>query len=192
LRRALALPFACLLAAAFAAGPVQGQPVPEDKTRDQRYKSEYELEQERLNWQEGEIKLPAYPKTEGLIEFFVSGASSFRFFIDPASLSPGRDGVVRYTLIARSSSGYANVSYEGIRCATSTYRIYALGHDGRWIPKDSEWREIGNTAGQRWHNVLRSRFFCPVRIPIWTAAEGLDALRRGGHPAATEKTNMGN
>lgn len=184
---------ALLIAATFAAGAVQAQPVPEDRSRIQRQKSEYELEQERLNWQEGEVKLPAYPKTEGLLEFFVSGASSFRFFIDPASLSPGnKDGVVRYTLIARSPSGYSNISYEGIRCATSSYRVYATGNEGRWMPKDAEWRPIEPKTVQRWHLVLRSTYFCPVRIPIWTVAEGLDALRRGGHPAASEKTGMGN
>jgi hypothetical protein len=188
-RRALAL----FVAATFAAGAVQAQPVPEDRAREGRFKSEYEQEQDRLNWREGEVKLPAYPKDEGLMEFFVSGASSFRFFIDPASLSPGnKDGVVRYTLIARSPSGYSNISYEGIRCATSSYRVYATGNEGRWMPKDGEWRQIEPKSVQRWHLVLRSYYFCPVRIPIWTVAEGLNALRRGGHPAASEKTGMGN
>jgi hypothetical protein len=180
---------ALFVAAACAAGSAQAQPVPEDRGREQRFKSDYEQEQDRLNWREGEVKLPAYPRDEGLIEFFVSGASSFRFFIDPASLSPGRDGVVRYTLIARSPSGYANVSYEGIRCATSSYRVYALGNNGSWRPQDSEWRAIEPKSVQRWHLELRSRYFCPVRMPIWTAAEGVDALRRGGHPAASSKTN---
>jgi hypothetical protein len=36
---------------------------------------------------------------------------------------------------------------------------------------------------QRWHNVLRGNYFCPERYSIQTAAEGLNALRRGGHPA---------
>lgn len=184
MKRALASYFA----AAFAAGALQAQPVPEDKSRDQRHKSEYELEQERRNWQEGEVKLPAFPKDDGLIEFFVSGASSFRFFIDPASLSPGRDGVVRYTLIARSPSGYSNISYEGIRCATNSYRVYALGSNGSWKPQDSDWRVIEAKSVQRWHNILRNDFFCLVRMPIWTAAEGIDALRRGGHPATSDKT----
>jgi hypothetical protein len=185
--------FALLLVSLLAAAAARAQPVPDDSRRIQNQKSDYELEQERLNWKEGEIKLPAYPKDEGLIPFFVSGASSFRFFIDPASLSPGdKDGVVRYTLIARSPSGYANVTYEGIRCATGSYKVYAIGNDGRWSAKDSDWRPIEVKSVQRWHNELRSRYFCPVRLPIWTTAEGLDALRRGGHPAASEKTGMGN
>ena len=152
------------------------------------HRSDWELEHERREWKEGEVKLPAYPKAEGLIEFFVSGASSFRFFIDPASVAPGPDGVVRYTLIARSPSGVSNVSYEGIRCNTNSFRVYALGNDGRWSVRESEWRDIEPRSVQRWHLELRTQYFCPGRVPIHTAAEGVDALRRGGHPAASIKT----
>ncbi len=183
MKRAFAL-FAALLVAA----PALAQPVPEDRSRNERFKSEWEIEQDKRDWKESEVRLPAYPRTEDLIEFFVSGATSFRFYIDPASLAPGPDGVIRYTLVARSPSGYANVSYEGIRCAANAYRIYALGNDGRWTPRETEWREIEPRSVQRWHLELRARYFCPVRMPIHTVAEGLDALRRGGHPAVSIKS----
>jgi hypothetical protein len=81
--------FALVLVSLLAAAAARAQPVPDDSRRIQNQKSDYELEQEQLNWKEGEVRLPAYPKDVGLIPFFVSGASSFRFFIDPASLSPG-------------------------------------------------------------------------------------------------------
>ncbi len=184
MRRALAF----LAATAIAAGPVLGQPVPEERTRNKNQKSDWEIEQELRNFKEGEIKPPAYPKMENLIEFFVSGATSFSFFIDPASLAPGTDGVVRYTLVARSPTGVANVSYEGIRCVTNSYRSYAFGNDGRWTISESDWRDIEPRTVQRWHLELRSRYFCPGRVPIYTAAEGVDALRRGGHPAASTRT----
>jgi len=146
-------------------------------------KSDWELEQERRDLKESALRLPAYPKADGLIGFFVSGATSFRFFIDPASLSLEPDGVVRYTLIARSPSGVANVSYEGIRCATGSYKVFAHGNDGRWTVRQSEWRDIEPRDIQRWHNELRSQYFCPNRATISSAQEGLDALRRGGHPS---------
>ena len=131
------------------------------------------------------IKLPALPKEADLIEFKVSSASNFRFFIDPASLSREADREVRYTLVARSASGVANVSYEGMRCADALYRIYAYGQDGRWVPRDTEWRDIEPKPTQRWHYELARNYFCPNRGSILTAAEGLDALRRGGHPSVT-------
>ena len=161
--------FAFLLLSLLAAGTAWGQ------------KSDYELEQERLNWKEGEIKLPAYPKPGGLIEFFVSSASSFRFFIDSASVSSGRDGVVRYTLVARSASGVENVSFEGMRCTTNSYKLYATGNDGQWSIRESEWRTIEPRSVQRWHLELRSRYFCPGNAQVYKTAEVLDLLRRGGH-----------
>lgn len=146
-------------------------------------KSEWELEQERRGWKEREVKLPAFPKTEGLIEFPVIGGR-FRFFIDPASLAVGADGVVRYTLVARSPSGFANISYEGIRCATVSYKVFALGNDGKWANQETDWRRIESKSVQSWHYELRVNYFCPDRRPIETVAEGLDALRSGGHPLA--------
>jgi hypothetical protein len=178
-------------AAAIAVAPAHGQTSTPLGTSTQggsgNYKSDWELQQERLDWKEGEIKLPVYPKAEDLIEFFVSGASSFRFFIDSASLSPaGRDDVVRYTLVARSSSGVANVSYEGMRCTTHSYKLYALGNEGRWTVRESEWRPIEPRSVQRWHNELSARYFCPGNAPIYTAAEGVELLRRGGHTVGSE------
>jgi hypothetical protein len=129
------------------------------------------------------VALPAWPKDADLIEFKVSSASSFRYFIDAASLSLGQDRELRYTLVARSASGVANVSYEGMRCEQYQYRIYAYGRDGRWAAQSADWREIEARPTQRWHYELGRDYFCPSRGTILSVAEGLDALRRGGHPS---------
>lgn len=147
-------------------------------------KSEWEKAQERRGWTESEVKLPAFPRTEGLIEFEVVGGS-FRFFVDPESLAVGPDGVVRYTLIARSPSGYANITYEGIRCATVSYKVFAHGNDSRWSSRDSDWRRIEAKGINASHHELRRSYFCPNGQAIETAAEGVDALRRRGHPAVS-------
>ena len=148
-------------------------------------KSDWERAREGqgLDAGEPEVALPA-PPSGGLIEFPVSTGTSFRFFIDPASLSVGADGTVRYVLVARSPAGVDNVSYEGIRCGVpGMVRVYAHGHSGRWTRNAaSQWKEIEAKSIQRWHSVLRSAYFCPTRYPIQSAAEGIDALRRGGHP----------
>lgn len=129
--------------------------------------------------------LPAYPRASGLLPFFVSAASDFRFFVDAASLSVGGDGVVRYTLVARSPQGADSVSFEGMRCDTREVRGYATGRaDGTWSRRDTPWRKIESRSVQRWHNALAAEYFCPGNIPILSPAEGADALRRGGHPRA--------
>lgn len=126
--------------------------------------------------------LPTPPATRGeLIEFFVAATSEFRFFVDAASLSVGSDGIVRYVLVARSSAGTENVSFEGMRCATREVRIYALGRDAAWVGRETDWRAIQPRSVQRWHNELYREYFCPQREPIASAAEGVQALRAGGN-----------
>jgi hypothetical protein len=145
-------------------------------------KSDWERRhEERLSAEEA-LALPAYPKTGELIEFFVAATSDFRFFIDAASLSVGSDGVVRYVLVARSPAGVDNVSFEGMRCTSAEVRTYALGRDGAWAGKPGAWRAIEPRSVQRWHNALYREYFCPQKAPIASAREGVDALRRGGHP----------
>jgi hypothetical protein len=149
-----------------------------------RDKSDWEIEQEKSKLGES-ATLPALPKNENLIEFWVTNSSTFRFFIDSASLSVSDDYVVRYTLVARSPSGVANISYEAMHCAEGRYRVYAYAIDGKWVPRPSEWKAIEPNTMQRWHNELRFRYFCVLkRGGLLTREEGLDALRRGGHPGA--------
>lgn len=152
--------------------------------------SDWERRQAERHWQEIEAPLPAYPRQEDLLRFFVSAASNFDFFIDGASLSVGKDGVVRYVLMARSAEGAENVSFEGIRCSTSQVRIYATGTAQRgWTRSAGTWRAIASRSVQRWHNALRDEFFCPLGNPIHGAAEGVAALKRGDHPSRTPGGN---
>jgi len=177
----LRLLLACVLTAtALAAAAQNTNQLPPTSTASG--KSNFEEEQDRLNWKEAEVAPPAYPKEADLIEFQVSSGATFRFFIDAASLSVADDGVVRYTLVARSPSGVANVNFEGIRCISKSYKVFAQGTGGRWSPRQGEWRDIEARTIQRWHNVLYSEYLCPRNRPIETAAEGVDALRRGVHP----------
>ncbi len=147
-------------------------------------KTDWEKAQEERDWKEGEFSMPAVPTGKGLLEFFVNSASSFKFFIDPQSLSVSADGIVRYAMVARSAAGVETVSFEGIRCDNDTFRVYAFVSGGDWKRGDAEWKPIEPTGRvQRWHNVLRSDFFCPKHIIIGSAEEGIDALRRGAHPS---------
>ena len=159
-------------AAAQAGGPTAADSI-----------SDWEREQERRNWREADMPEPPPPGSGTLLPFFVSSASDYRFFIDSASLAPGADGVVRYTLIVRSPLGAETVTYEGIRCATRDVKAYAYGRPDRsWSVHPGAWRRIEERSVQGWHYALWREFFCPLELPIRTAAEGIDALKRGGHP----------
>lgn len=172
-------PLAALAAAAVSTAVAQPQ-------------SDWEVRQAERDWREGEVVLPAYPKADELIEFDAGPATPFRFFIDPASLSVGGDGVIRYTQVARSGAGAENVSYEGIRCRPATTRTYAFGRrDGRWASTMSAWRTIDRGVAQGSAFVLWSRYLCPHAIAIRSRDEGIAALRGGGHPDAPREQLFG-
>lgn len=164
---------AALLAATCSVAPAQvGVKIGEDRD-DAATKPQSDAET---------VNPPAYPNAQDLVGFFVSAANDFEFFIDAKSIAVD-GGIVRYTLVARSPEGVDNVSYEAIRCGSSDYRIYAIGHSDRtWAQRPTPWRPITPKSVQRWRHALLKDYFCPGGVPIFTADEGIDALRRGRHP----------
>lgn len=135
-------------------------------------------------WAEEGVALPAFPDSANLREFRVSEITSNRFYIDALSITPGKDGVVRYTLVVRTGGGATNVSFEGIRCDTHELKVYATGRtDGAWSNvRKVEWRPIKDKPMNRQHAVLWGDLFCPGGIAIGSREEGLEALRLGKHP----------
>lgn len=143
--------------------------------------SNWEREQDRPRGVDETAAPPAYPAPGRLIEFAVTDAGGFRFYIDGDTLGVGADGVVRYVLVARSPAGVDNVSYEGMHCDQAELRVYAVGgSDRQWSGRPTPWRPVSS----RWHRALQREYFCPQREPLRDAAEGIRALEQGGHPFA--------
>ncbi len=103
---------------------------------------------EEKKFKEDALNLPAYPDDAALIEFRPRGNSKNRFYVDRNSVSLGADWVVRYTAVIKSPSGVANVSYEGLRCKTSEYKVYAYGTgSGTWTnAREPKWQGVGSTT----------------------------------------------
>ena len=145
-----------------------------------------DLEEEgSKSWVELEARLPPFPKTENLIPFEVSAASSNRFYIDPQSIAVGSDGVVRYTLVIKGSGGGENISYEGIRCETQQQKYFAFGRrDGTWSNAHSSgWRRIEYQDINRQHSVLFADYFCRDRSsPVKSPAEAIQRFKYGPAP----------
>jgi len=139
---------------------------------------DYDFDRARKPWTEIQAKIPPYPKTENLIRFTAGAASPHRFYIDAKSVSVGEDGVVRYTLLIRTSGGATNVTFEGMRCDTRDVKIYAIGHaSGGWTrSRDPKWRHIEYKEINRHHAVLYSDYFCPDKIPVTSAKVAIDLL----------------
>jgi hypothetical protein len=149
-------------------------------------KSDWEIKLEERDFKERELKLPEYPKEDNLIEFEASAATNFRFFVDSLSLSAAPDGVVRYTLVARSPSGAESISYNGLRCKTNAHRVYATARsDKTWSASGGgDWKELQPRTVTRQNLALARDFFCPAGVPIASNIEVVRALKRGSHPDA--------
>lgn len=130
------------------------------------------------DWKEGEYALPAPPREGALRAFFVSSASPNRFLIDADSLTVGDDGVVRYVLVVRTPGGAENVTFEGIRCAGGTRRIYATGRGtGQWsATRSADWRPIVDNTYDRAHAALAQDYFCDGTSPPRDRAEVMRRL----------------
>jgi len=141
-------------------------------------------EEQRSNvWQEETLNLPAAPETGNLLPFYVSAATSNRFFLDAPSLLVGKDGIVRYTLLVLTPGGGRNVSYEGMRCETKERRIYASGRlDGSWsLSRNGEWSRIQDAAGNRQYAALFLDYLCRDGVIARNVEEIVASLKRDAH-----------
>lgn len=138
------------------------------------------LDGEKQAWQESVITLPAAPKKENLLSFYVSATATIDFLIDAKSVSIDKDGVVRYTLVAASRAGATNISYEGIRCQSAEKKLYAFGQpDGSWSrAKRDAWDVIRDTGANRQHATLALEYFCEGGSVAGKAETIVERLRR--------------
>ncbi len=96
-----------------------------------------------LEWKEDAVP-PAPPfHTKDLIPLELPVHMTLRYGIDPATIAITGDGVVRYVVVASSSSGAVNAFYEGVRCATAEMRTYARSTGGEWhAVSAADWKPI--------------------------------------------------
>ncbi len=139
-------------------------------------------------WAQAQSQLPPYPEPENYLPFKVNPVTPFDFYVDAKSVSVGSDGVVRYSLIAKSTGGALNISFEGIRCSGRQYRVYAFGRSDRtWSrARNNRWQPLSQDAANAQRAMLYSDFFCPEDSIVASAENGLRALRRGGQELARD------
>lgn len=144
------------------------------------FKDEFESDKP---WIEQMTQLPAYPETKNLLAFDAGAATSNQYLVDTTSIKIGQDGVIRFTLVVKSSAGAMNVSYEGIRCATKERKLYALGrNDGSWAqPRISEWQKLDFVRQFYAQRELSQNIFCPHQQIVSTTEDAIQALKSGMH-----------
>jgi len=114
-------------------------------------------------WKEADIEVPPAPRDEDLIEFQVDDPERrFTYFIDKRSLRVDADRVVRYTLVIESQRGVRNLAFEGLRCHTREYKVYAYGSSkGKMRPRKApQWKPIKEERFSRVHRDLHHYYLC--------------------------------
>ncbi len=169
-RRCSAACLLALLAAAFTA-PTQAQNAIPDQP----------------DWVEAEAPpAPAFDASK-LISVDVDAQGSLRYGVDPATLSIGKDGIVRYVMVARSTGGAMTAMYEGLRCGTAEYKLYARYNDSRWAPVTTpQWRSLYESARIKYPLALAKQGGCDNKAPPTSVS---DLVRQLKNPAPTVYPN---
>ncbi|KQP43089.1 CNP1-like family protein [Pseudorhodoferax sp. Leaf274] len=94
-------------------------------------------------WVENDVPAPPAFDLGKLVDVTVDAQGGLRYGIDPSTLQIGKDGVVRYVMVARSSSGAMTAMYEGVRCSTGEYKLYARYNVDKWTAVGTpEWKSL--------------------------------------------------
>lgn len=96
------------------------------------------------DWQEGAVPPPPAYSVDQLIDVDARRGAALKIGVDPRSIQLDlRTGVVRYVVVARGP-GATNAMYEGIRCKTGEYRVYARqSQNAPWSAnRDDRWHAM--------------------------------------------------
>lgn len=132
-------------------------------------------------WQEVTAVPPATFRLDRLQRLDVSVGSALTYGIDPDTLSVDTDGVVRYVLVVKSSSGALNVLYEGIHCKKATLKTYARwDNSAAWnVSSHAAWRPLDFSGSTRHAMRMAREGVCDGPTPNGSAAQILRTLQTG-------------
>ncbi len=130
------------------------------------------------DWKESQASAPPAFSADGLIDIEVARFANLRFGIDPKTVSLTPDGVVRYVVVANSSSGARNALYEGIRCATGEVKVYARHTGQEWsLTANPQWRSLQDPQPSRHSLSLARNGLCLGTSPNGSVQQMVRDLR---------------
>jgi hypothetical protein len=93
---------------------------------------------------------PVY-STENLIRIEMPPYVTLKIGVDPKTIEVTADGLVRYVVVMRSTSGMTTAAYEGVRCTKGEVKTYArVNSAGIWVPdSQAQWRRLADSMGSR-------------------------------------------
>lgn len=122
-------------------------------------------------WQETATELLTLPVDDSLYPVEMDGLPhGLKLYLDADRLSLSEaDEVLRFWVVIRSPAGAYNATYEGLRCETLEFKVYAYGrrHSDpkiRPVPKP-KWRDIGALPGDHFRQELAQDLLCADVTP---------------------------
>jgi hypothetical protein len=140
-------------------------------------------------WVESEAEVPPLPPDDELVALQLDQLQpGLRAYTHPATISLDRgDRVLRFWLVLKGKGGGYNATYEGLRCNTGEYKIYAYGSPHRAVQvkpvPDPKWRSLGE--GQIPYRLEAARsYFCSGISPktVHQIVTGLRGGRSNDNP----------
>ena len=131
-------------------------------------------------WKESEAPPPPAFDAQKLVMFDVPTSLSLVYGIDPATVSISKsDSLVRYVVVATSSSGARNVIYEALRCSTGEFKTYArYSSDGKWnLVSSPQWRSVFDNMPSKHPLRLARAGACDQTAPVGSVTELVNKLK---------------
>jgi hypothetical protein len=153
------------LAQPMFAADVIVDPIHEYRDEVERGEFQYD-DSDDIPWIENETKVLGLPNPDNLMVVNLDQLPrGMTLMLDESSISVNEeDRVVRVWLWVRTGSGADNASFEGFRCDTREYKVYAYGNPRRTPPvtkaKRPRWREAKKLPSGNYRRELMDFYFC--------------------------------
>ena len=121
-------------------------------------------------WIENETEIPDLPEFSSLQSLSIRGLPpGLSLFLDTARVTVDPDdGIVRLWVYLKSKQGAENGTFDGYRCETGEYKVYAYATPRRDPPitpaKRSIWREARGERSTNYRKYLLRHYLCELGL----------------------------
>lgn len=196
--RYLAWPLAVLLSLVSMQALAVFDPLEKYYGEDDRGEFENYDDSQDKPWEESRLGKLALPDDATLLEVKIDRLPpGMTLYLDEDSLSlDGNDGVLRMWLVVKSASGAYNATFEGFRCETREYKVYAYGNPRRAqkvrrAPK-AAWKTLRGGGRLNYRKELYGTLLCDGKGPqkVEDIIATLKGYRDYLHPGVSDQSGF--
>jgi hypothetical protein len=123
---------------------------------------------DNVDWQEEQIAPPPSFSADRVIALDMPASVSLKIGVDPDTIVVGNDGVVRYVVVMRNTTGSITAVYEGIRCITDEVKTYArLNSSGEWVLQQKPvWKAVNDNMPSHHAQAFARQGGCQNRLTV--------------------------